>query len=76
MGVIISGLTLSEARGYEQIFMVWHHTLNRGNPKNNQINGIRSGNAHFDQYIVDAVTSMLMYFENFVDNELLNLLGK
>ena len=65
------GLTLSEARGLEQLLMVHYHTLNTTNNMNNQINGISPQNPR-RQYYLEAAFSI---FENIINNELLNALG-
>ena len=65
------GLTLSEARGLEQLLMVHYHTLNTANKMNNQINGISPQNPR-RQYYLEAAFST---FENIINNELLNALG-
>ena len=71
---IKSGLTYSQARGFEQIEMLNCHTINKVNPANNQIFGISPKNPklEFYMYCGRAVAS---YLENKVSNEVLYWTG-
>ena len=71
MHIFRDGLTYDQARGLEQLLMVYYHTLNALNPANNQINGIRANNPKFRHYI-DSANAL---FENIISNEVLNILG-
>lgn len=42
--IFAEGLTYEEARGIEQTYMKYHHTINTFNAMNNQINGISKRN--------------------------------
>ena len=46
---VASGLTYEEARGLEQILIDMFGTLNRGNPMNNQIRGVRWDHPNYDK---------------------------
>ena len=65
------GLSKQQARGLEQYYMMYYHTLNTLNKQNNQINGISLHNPNRSQYIDSGVK----YLGNLVSNEILNLLG-
>ncbi|MFR3418472.1 MAG: RHS repeat-associated core domain-containing protein [Christensenellales bacterium] len=71
MHIFRDGLTYDQARGLEQLLMVYYHTLNALNPANNQINGIRMNNPKYRHYI-DSANAL---FENIISNEVLNILG-
>lgn len=66
----VSGLSLAEARGLEEIGMITCHTLNSSNPINNQIHGISPLNKSRERYMVAASN----YMANKAENELLNIL--
>lgn len=77
----ISNLNYYQAKGPEQTYMLYYHTLNPYNdPKDmmhNQINGIRAGNPNANLY-VNAARDWLgvnSYVWNQVSNEMYNLLG-
>ena len=67
----ISGLDYATARGLEEIGMIQCHTLNPGNPKNNQIHGISSQNKKGGLYMEAAGN----YLSNKAENWVLNLLA-
>ena len=71
MHIFRKNLTYDQARGLEQLLMVYYHTLNALNPTNNQINGIRANNPKYRHYI-DSANAL---FENIISNEVLNILG-
>ena len=71
MHIFRKNLTYDQARGLEQLLMVYYHTLNALNPANNQINGIRANNPNYRHYI-DSANAL---FENIISNEVLNILG-
>ena len=71
MHIFRKNLTYDQARGLEQLLMVYYHTLNALNPANNQINGIRANNPKYRHYI-DSANAL---FENIISNEVLNILG-
>lgn len=54
--------------------MLYYHTINKENAKNNQINGISINNHNKITY-VKAVQKLARYIENQVTNELLNWAG-
>lgn len=56
--IIQNNLSYFQARGLEQILITQYKTLNRGNPMNNQINGISwdNPNPNFNLYISAAQT--------------------
>lgn len=80
----IPGLTYGQCRAMEQAGMMYHHTINRNDPRYNQIRGISPTNRKRYVYlaeIFDAVnrgTYMdsnylpMSYWENFMENEFLN----
>ena len=65
--VIERNLSYEAARGLEQAYMLHCHTINRGNPMNNQINGISPNNAKIQIYVNSAAA----YLENWITNELM-----
>ena len=69
--IIKENLTYIQARGLEQFYMLYHHTINSLNPTNNQINGISLKNPKLNIY----TKAVFDYFENQVSNEFLNWLG-
>ena len=75
--VIESGLNYYQARGLEQYYMTYYHTLKMSyhNPKApNQINGINRNRP--DGYLIMNVAfSYLDYVDNQISNEILNWLG-
>ena len=72
--VIKSGLNAIEARGVEQIQMLYHHTINTANKMNNQINGISPSNGLIGAYM-EAGRGALGYFENQISNDILYWAG-
>lgn len=66
-----TAITYIQARGLEQFYMLYHHTINSLNPTNNQINGISLKNPKLNIY----TKAVFDYFENQVSNEFLNWLG-
>lgn len=71
---IATGLNAIEARGVEQIQMMYHHTVNTSNKMNNQINGISPRNPNLSMYM-EAGRGVLSYLENKISNEILYWLG-
>lgn len=71
---VASDLDYATARGMEQVLMLYHHTLNRENAANNQINGISPYNPQVDIYM-DAAVKYLKYADNQISNDILNFLG-
>ena len=67
---IATGLNAIEARGVEQIQMMYHHTVNTSNKMNNQINGISPRNPNLSMYM-EAGRGVLSYLENKISNEIL-----
>ena len=65
-------LTKEEARGLEQYYMIYYHTINAVDKKNNQINGISLSNARLNTYVDAAIK----YLGNLVSDEFLNWAGK
>lgn len=57
-------LTYEQARGLEHDLIIRYGTLNRSNPLNNQINGIRWNNPNIEDYLKAAET--LLYEETYV----------
>ena len=70
--IIKDNLTMEEARGLEQYYMNYYHTLNRDNAMNNQINGISPKNKKIKIYINAAKN----YLGNQFDNAWLNFKGE
>lgn len=64
------GLNAIEARGVEQIQMIYYHTVNTSNKMNNQINGISPRNPNLSMYM-EAGRGVLSYLENKMSNEIL-----
>ncbi len=71
---IATNLNAIEARGVEQIQMMYHHTINNANRMNNQINGISPLNPKLGMYMA-AGRSALSYLENQISNEILYWTG-
>lgn len=67
---IATGFNAIEARGVEQIQMMYHHTVNTSNKLNNQINGISPRNPNLSMYM-EAGRGVLSYLENKISNEIL-----
>ena len=67
---IATGLNAIEARGVEQIQMMYHHTVNTSNKMNNQVNGISPRNPNLSMYM-EAGRGVLSYLENKISNEIL-----
>ena len=74
MEIIADNLNYEEARGVEQAFMLYHHTVNTKNAMNNQINGISHRNEKRDFYM-KAAEGVLGYMWNQVSNEVLYWTG-
>ena len=72
--IIETGLNAIEARGVEQIEMMYHHTINTTNKMNNQINGISPCNPRLGIYM-EAGRGALAYAENQISNEILYWTG-
>lgn len=68
--IIKDGLSYEAARGIEQTYMLYHHTINTKNKMNNQINGISPNNQKIGIYI-NAAKGVLGYTWNQVSNEIL-----
>ena len=66
--IIKDGLSYEAARGIEQTYMLYYHTIN--NKMNNQINGISPNNKKLGIYIT-AAKGALGYTWNQVSNEIL-----
>ena len=69
--ILKDNLTIAQARGLEQYYMLVYHTINASNPVNNQINGISLKNPNLNIYS----KAVFDYFENQISNEFLNWLG-
>lgn len=72
--IIGSKLTYMQARGLEQVLMLYYHTINTNDRKNNQINGISINNAMLDDYIL-AAEGALGYLWNQITNDVLAWMG-
>ena len=70
----VSNLNYYEARGLEQTYMLYYHTINTANKMNNQINGISLKNPQLQRYLT-AAEGALGYMWNQVSNEVLNWAG-
>ena len=78
MEVLASGLTRIEARGVEQIYMLYYHTINTANKAYNQINGVSPLNALKNIYMNSgrlALEAVGNFVYNEISNEILNWLG-
>jgi RHS repeat-associated protein len=64
--VVHDNLTYAEARGLEEVLIIAYKTLNKLNPTNNQIHGIRWDNPNYEFYIRAA--EHLMGGETYVGN--------
>lgn len=73
--IVFEGLNELEARGLEQILIAYYGTLNKLNPANNQINGIRENNPNGSLYM-GAAYNFLKHLGDRLSNEILNWLGK
>ena len=73
--IVGSKLNYMQARGLEQVLMLYYHTIDTSNRKNNQINGISPNNSRKHQYILSA-EGALGYIWNQVSNEVLVWLGQ
>lgn len=83
----IDGLTYEECRAFEQAGMVYYHTIGKGKPLYNQIRGISPTNYRLPNYIQAAMDLAgssnypdntflpISYWENFSENEFLNMGG-
>ncbi len=71
---LATNLTAAEARGAEQILMLYHHTKNTFDKMNNQINGISPWNKLLNIYM-EAGRGALQYYENKISNEYLYWTG-
>ena len=69
--VLHSGLDYNTARGLEQAYMLYHHTLNTFNKMNNQINGISPINPKISIYVDAAKDFLNNYGGNQISNALL-----
>ena len=67
-------LNADAARGVEQAYMLYYHTINTKNAMNNQINGISPHNVQKDVYL-KAAEGALGYAWNQVSNEVLYWIG-
>lgn len=79
----IDGLTYDQCRFLKQAGMVYYHTINRGNPLNNQIRGISPTNPKRFNYIaagralaesgrLDNTILPISYWANQTENMILN----
>ena len=66
-----SNLSYPAARGIEQTYMLYYHTINTANKMNNQINGVGLSNPKLNEYLVAAKGS-LGYLWNQISNDVLN----
>ena len=73
--IIKDGLSYEAARGVEQTYMLYYHTINTSNAMNNQINGISPNNKKIGVYIT-AAKGALGYTWNQVSNEILYWSGQ
>ena len=73
--IIKDGLSYEAARGVEQTYMLYYHTINTSNEMNNQINGISPNNKKIGVYIT-AAKGALGYTWNQVSNEILYWSGQ
>ena len=73
--IVASNLTYCQARGIEQTLMLYCHTLNKSDARNNQINGISLSNDSVDFYIKAAETAF-GYTWNHFSNDVLTWLGQ
>ena len=64
---IHENLSKNQARGLEQYYMIYYHTLNIFDKKNNQINGIALSNPNLNVY----AEAVIKYLGNKVSNEFL-----
>ena len=48
-------LSWEVARGLEQVLMIYHHSVIRGNPTYNQINGVYLTNRFYNRYWFQAM---------------------
>ncbi len=71
---VASNLSYGQARGLEQTLMLYYHTINPSDPKNNQINGISPQNGNKGNYI-GAAEGVSGYIWNQISNEVLNWAG-
>ena len=71
---VASNIPYFAARGLEQTLMLYYHTLNTSDKKNNQINGIRLNNDFLKDYIW-AAKDIMGYAWNQVSNEVLYWAG-
>ena len=80
----VDGLTYSECRALEQAGMIYYHSIRRGDPAYNQINGIGPRNDEGTSYYRSLLRLTQMdpskdcglpssYIQNFLENEMLNL---
>ena len=74
MTILADNLTYEAARGVEQTYMLYHHTINTQNKMNNQINGISPKNKNLGMYM-EAAKGALGYAWNQVSNEVLYWTG-
>jgi hypothetical protein len=80
----IPGLTYGQCRAMEQAGMMYHHTINRNDPRYNQIRGISPKNKNRYTYLAeifdavnrgtytDSIYLPVSYWENFMEDEFLN----
>ena len=73
--IVGSHLNYYQARGLEQVLMLYCHTINKGDNKNNQINGVSPNNPHAEDYL-KAAENALGYCWNQFSNEVLCWLGQ
>lgn len=74
MTILADNLSYEAARGVEQTYMLYHHTINTQNKMNNQINGISPNNKKLGIYM-EAAKGALGYAWNQVSNEVLYWTG-
>lgn len=70
MIILADNLSYEEARGIEQVYMLYYHTINTKNAMNNQINGISPYNKKLGSYL-ETAKGALGYLWNQVSNEVL-----
>ena len=66
--ITYSNLTWEQCRGLEQYFMLYYHSMNRGNPLYNQIRGVSQKNKYGPQYALAAKE----YLANLAEEAMLN----
>ena len=75
MIIIEPNLNYYQARGLEQIYMLYYHTKNTKDRMNNQINGISPSNKLLNAYM-EAGRGAISYLDNQISNEILYWSGE